>query len=1084
VKFIYSKVMGLSFLALSLTAGASAETFNIPGGELKAALATYTKQTGVALIVSDEAISGARTSGAHGDLSSEAALNELLKGTGFGAQHTSSGAIGIIRRSSTENIAVPFREAATEATPVSGAALETVTVTSSKIGGDVQNIPIAITALSQEQLTSTQTAGGPDLVKQVPNLTFTKTNFTGYSIQIRGIGTQAISVTTDPAVAVAFNDIPFIRNHFFEQEFYDVSQVEVLRGPQGTLYGRNATAGVVNLTSAKPTDQFEASASLDIGNYNERRLEGMINVPITDDRLDLRVAGEWTKRRGYTFDETTDEYVDGRDLWSTRMTLGFKPFDHVQAYLVWEHFSEDDNRERSTKQLCAFDPGPSEVGPLNQSFVAGGFDFTQGEFIPTDRSARGALSQGCLPESLYSPQSYETPNGGAVPIVYTLESGNYILNTDPYSSDNQSPNLRVIQSQLTPVYKAKNDTVEFNVDYAIMPALTFTSQTGFNHDFLASEEDFNRFNSNPGIFFPSLYTPGGILCDPQLGCSDRFIGEDLSQEHAWQLNQEFRLASNFTGPFNFSLGANYLHYETLEDYDVFANLLTFIARILDRPSAPSNYTANGLCKGLPQPQTYPTSKSIAYCPYTDATPLAPGFDGQGHNYFRSENPYILNSYAGFAEANYQLPDDVKLTGGIRWTDDQKHFVEIPSEALVLGAGYPVMGFLDQQWDEWTGRAVVNWTPKLNFTDQTLVYASFSRGYKAGGANPPPGNGFGIFSVTHPLSFAPEFINAYEMGTKNTLLDGALTFNGSAFYYDYKGYQVSQIVDRTSVNLNFNANVRGAEIESTYEPLPGLRFNFAGGWEDTKLASGSQAIDLMDRTAGHPGWLVVKPSPAAFSNCILPDYVIAELMAAGIARSGGSGGSSAADGEGFYISSFSAEACNDAYGIHPIDPTTAFYVNGVIPPSGYDPLSVDPNAPANVNEGLGLPPNNGEGFFKNLTGNRLPNAPPFTVSFGTQYTLPLTTDWAGTARVDYYWQDYSWARVFNDNPYDRIRGYTNVNLTFIFTNQNGWQVMLYDKNVFDETAITGAFLNSDDAALTTNVFVTDPKLIGIRVTKSW
>ncbi len=130
------------------------------------------------------------------------------------------------------------------------------------------------------------------------------------------------------------------------------------------------------------------------------------------------------------------------------------------------------------------------------------------------------------------------------------------------------------------------------------------------------------------------------------------------------------------------------------------------------------------------------------------------------------------------------------------------------------------------------------------------------------------------------------------------------------------------------------------------------------------------------------------------------------------------------------------------------------------------------------------PNNGEGFSKDLSGNKLPNAPPFTVSFGTQYTIPLTTDWAGTLRGDYYWQDYSWARVFNDNPYDRLRGYTNVNLTLIFTNQNGWQVMLYDKNVFNETAITGDFLNSDDSGLTTNVFLTDPKLIGIRVTKNW
>ena len=211
---------------------------------------------------------------------------------------------------------VPVRVAA-----AATAGIESVVVTSSKIKGDIQTVPIAITALSQEQLTSRQIAGGPDLVKEVPNLTFSKTNFTGYNIQIRGIGTQAISVTTDPAVAVAFNDIPFIRNHFFEQEFYDVSQVEVLRGPQGTLYGRNATAGVVNVISAKPTDQFEAMASADIGNYHNRRFEGMINVPIVDDRLDLRVAGEWTKRDGYSFNTLTNAPIDGRDLWSSRVTL-------------------------------------------------------------------------------------------------------------------------------------------------------------------------------------------------------------------------------------------------------------------------------------------------------------------------------------------------------------------------------------------------------------------------------------------------------------------------------------------------------------------------------------------------------------------------------------------------------------------------------------------------------------------------------------------------------------------------------------------------------------------------------------------
>src|SRR5579871_768127 len=109
--------------------------------------------------------------------------------------------------------------------------IETVVVTAQKRSENIQNVPIAISAFSQKELTAAQIAGGPDLVKDVPNLTFSKTNFTGYNIQIRGIGTQAISVTTDPAVAVALNNIPFIHNHFFEQEFFDVEDVEVLRGP-------------------------------------------------------------------------------------------------------------------------------------------------------------------------------------------------------------------------------------------------------------------------------------------------------------------------------------------------------------------------------------------------------------------------------------------------------------------------------------------------------------------------------------------------------------------------------------------------------------------------------------------------------------------------------------------------------------------------------------------------------------------------------------------------------------------------------------------------------------------------------------
>ena len=97
-------------------------------------------------------------------------------------------------------------------------------------------------------------------------------------------------------------------------------------------------------------------------------------------------------------------------------------------------------------------------------------------------------------------------------------------------------------------------------------------------------------------------------------------------------------------------------------------------------------------------------------------------------------------------------------------------------------------------------------------------------------------------------------------------------------------------------------------------------------------------------------------------------------------------------------------------------------------------------------------------------------------------MPVTEDWVATARADFYWQADSWARIFNDNPYDRIHGYDTLNLSLILNSANGWSVMAYVKNVFDVTAITGDFLNSDDSGLTTNVFLTDPRLYGVRVTK--
>lgn len=712
---------------------------------------------------------------------------------------------------------------------------------------------------------------------------------------------------------------------------------------------------------------------------------------------------------------------------------------------------------------------------------------------------RSWLSQGCLPTSFYSPDAFETPNGQALPFVAAGEfvfngaggsaPNGFLLNQiDPYASTTQSTNLRNIQSALTPTYRAKNDVFELNADYEVTPDLTLTSQTGYNQDQLRSTEDFNRFNTAPGLFGtlggPNSLTPGGVYCDPQLGCSDRMVAEDLSQERAWQFSQELRLASHFQGPLNFSAGVNYLRYQTIEDYYVFFNLVSVIEQ-LSNGAGPGDFTTchfgNGQFEGgfafpiQPSPTTttffgrlpgyYPSNFGCGFGgggfvgTYIDPNPIS-NLNGDGHNYFRSENPYNLNSWAGFSEVYYQATSDLKFTGGLRWTDDRKTFQDIPSWVFIIGGGYPVLNTVHQEWKKVTGRFNVDWSPKLDFTDQTLVYASFARGYKGGGAN-PPGPTPNVFSsqsfLTHPATFAPEFVNAYELGTKNTLFDGGMTLNADVFYYDYKNYQISQIVDRTSINLNINAKVKGMELEGTWEPVPGLRFNFAGGLEDGTINNGQSAIDLIDRTAGHAGWTVLKPFLTSTSNCIFPSSVIRQLIIANPQPV-----TDTAAFNGFI------DACDAAYGAGGdfFGYAPDLHQLGV---TGFDPSQS---------------PNDGEGFSKDLGGNKLPNTPPFTLSFGAQYSIPVTENWAATLRGDFYWQGNSYARIFNDKPYDQIHGYSTTNLALILTGEDGWQAMGYVKNVFDKTAITGAFLNSDDTALTTNVFLTDPRLYGVRVTKNF
>lgn len=951
--------------------------------------------------------------------------------------------------------------------------IDDVIVTAQKREQSVQDVPIAVTALTSEVLDSLRIEGGSELLRAVPNVSFSKSNFSMYNFSIRGIGTKAVSASSDPAVAVSFNNTPLIRNRLFEQEYLDVDRVEVLRGPQGTLYGRNATGGVVNMFPNLPVGRHEAFVLGEAGNYGSLRGQAMLNIPLGD-TFAVRAAGSFTQRDGFDYNSFNDTHVNDRDLWSTRLSAAWTPTDNFRANLIWEHFEEDDNRSRTGKQLCTRDPGPATLGSVN---------------VPAGL-IRNQLSQGCMPGSLYDDAAFGAPNGGSLAYIRFASSNIGLgwnsatnprvrvypipLGTDPYEGVTQSRDLREIATSYDPVFRAANDVVQLNMSLDLGDTLTFHSQTAWSADDYYASQDYARYVSNP-IFVDSSnlfntarqpitspISPGGVFTDPQLGASNRMLSVDMSRSDNRQWYQEFRLQSDMDGLFNFSVGANYLDFKSQDDYFVFNNVFTLIAQYWYNQDLT---TANTGLRPLV------CDASVAReCVYVDPNPLdALGEDG--HNYFRSKNQVHTRSWAVFGEGYWQLAPELRLTAGLRYTVDRKVTTPYPSQ-LLMGAelngtpgsssggyvrqDYPALPDVEQEWDAVTGRLVVDWSPDLSFTNDTLIYASLSRGYKGGGTNPPRMEINPTVVQYQPLAgtFEPEYVTAIEIGAKNTLLDGTLRLNTTAFFYDYEDYQVSQIVDRISLNENFDARIWGVEIEALWRPVERLQLDANFGWLNTRLADGSQSIDVMDRTQGNADWTVLRPWIQVPSNCIAPTRYVEAILNRYV---------SPTDQTQLALSALCAGSSRFGTFDPSFPSTIPFYsLYGFT----YNPLLEAPNG--------------GRGFMADVGGNELPNSPNWTLNLGVQYTFALQ-QWDLTVRGDYYRQGESWARIYN-TEYDRLKGWDNANLSVSLSHPDGFTIEAYVKNVFDETPITDAFTNSDDTGLTTNVFTLDPRLIAVRFSR--
>lgn len=920
-----------------------------------------------------------------------------------------------------------------------------IVVTAQRQAQSLQEVPIAVSAFSAEALESQQIENASDLQLTLPNVSFTKGNFTSSSFTIRGIGDLCVGVACDSATAIHVNGSPLFGTRLFETEYFDLERIEVLRGPQGTLFGRNATSGVVNLVTAKPDmSGFAGKAELEYGNFDSIKAKGMINVPIGES-IAARVAGFYLKRDGYTTNLFNGQDIDDREMYAVRGSLRFEPGPDTTIDLMGYYFREKDSRMRIQKQQCQRDP-TGILGCLNNrrdfDKVNSNSTFT-GVLGSSEFLALNGISGSLGLNSLYGPDAY----------------ANFVESTD----------VREVSTQFTPEYFADELQLQGSIDQSF-GAINVGVTGIYQESRVDSRQDYNNGVGeipNAATAFGTLNALAGGLLGPGTGVYFQpivdalFSGSDLcvsdtrldnrgafegfrvctpdgtqfdrsnSDNSAWSV--ETLISSDFDGPFNFLLGGIYAESKLTENsYFVNAFAIDYITGVL------GTFTALG--NGLP-PSYLATS------------------------FFRNNTDgFKLESYGIFGEAYVDFSDELSLTVGLRYNDDKKAVRARSTLASFLNPfsndgdpfSSPFVGSFDADpgvagnqlfqerqvgFNEVTGRAVLNY----QFTPDNLVYASYSRGYKSGGINPPLQP---IFAV--PDSFESELISSFEIGSKNSFANGALQLNATAFYYDYKDLQLSRIIARTSVNDTIDARVWGIELESVISPSPEWLINMNFSYLNAEVSGDEFFSNPRDPGGGDANAVIIK------------DITNGALCAVTGAAPGGP--------DAF------VNAINPGLGLQG---TTEFPADGNIASSGaFGICSVLEAQAGAIGGAFGGIQVLSPGVEVNLKGNKLPQAPELKASVGIQYTAEFDSGWTLVPRFDVAYTGEQFGNIFNGRV-NRIAPFVQANAQIQLNGpDNKWFVRGFVQNIFDSDSVTGLYITDASSGLFTNIFTLDPRRYGI------
>jgi iron complex outermembrane recepter protein len=595
--------------------------------------------------------------------------------------------------------------------------LAEVVVTASKRSESLQNVSAAVTAIGGDRLASEGINNVEDLQRLVPSLTVGQA-YNQAKITIRGVGVNDILPGTDAAVAL-YEDQAYISNTVAQlTAMFDLERIEILRGPQGSLYGRNAVGGAINLITAKPTDDLEGYSRLTIGNYDLEEFEGAISGPINS-WLKMRLATKIDSRGGYGEDITTGNPVDNSHKSMFRVQADITPADRFDWLISGEYYDQND-------ASGAFHNG-GDAFPNFVPIGAGGFASnprdTAGDFDPFTRTRTWSVTS----TGKWEANDWLT--------VTNITNYRWFDSTQGQDMDMSS------------VYNSEQTTGADSTlvrDYGSKPQLSTELQFGTNSQFVKGTTGFN-------YFYEKLETTTLFGGHPDLG-------PDSS-----------------------------VNVIAASGYNPLALLATCGISNLAYSPARSDGQVN------PAPD---------FCGAANGETKAVGIYSQ----------YEIN--LGFLTASLS---SVSLKLGGRYSNESRS-ASNPSVAVTTTDVFVAPSSWSVHYHNISPTAGAEWKP----TEDTLLYYTYSQGFKAGGGDLQPGD-------TNVVK--PERIVNNEFGFKGTFFDRRLLLDAAGFYYTLENLQIERFIGSPTgigfVDVFENAalaKAHGAELEASVLPVQGVRLD--------------------------------------------------------------------------------------------------------------------------------------------------------------------------------------------------------------------------------------------------------------------